>query len=322
MAFARNSYTKPFVTEAQMDEKYEALANGEVQPASEDIRDKMKGAILGMAIGDALGSPIEFTDKLHRPWIDQMEPCAHWQLGKGYYTDDAALGFNIMQGYLDDPKNYHVKNVARAFGNWLYNAQWSSTDFTFGIGRNCGAGIEAFVQTGSLKNGNEDAQGNGAIMRFAPSWFIAQKVCPNKAEESTPEQLQVMDDINDIDHDGQVCRTTIHTMAAAFDSHIFRNEKFVFDTEATSWRDASNSGWCVASLDSALWALKSTNNFRDAVLAAVNLAGDSDSIGAVCAQMAGCYYGFSGIPKEWVEDMHDFKKIEDFTETFINQILS
>lgn len=321
MAFAMNTYEKKFVTEKVMDENYEALANGKKDDASTDFRDKLKGAILGMAIGDALGSPIEFTDKMHRPWIDKMETCPHWKLGKGYYTDDAALGFNIMQGYIDDPKNYNVKNVAIAFAKWLYGAQWSSTDFTFGIGSNCGAGIRAFVENGTLKNGTEQAQGNGAIMRFAPSWVIAHSVYHSKEKHSTKEQLRVMYDINDIDHNGKVCRDTIRLMSDAFDSNILSGKKFKATTKATSWRDASNSGWCVASLDSALWAFKTTNNFRDCVLAAVNLAGDSDSIGSVAAQIAGCYYGFKAIPKDWIADMHGFGVIEEFTEKFLDTAL-
>ena len=55
----------------------------------------------------------------------------------------------------------------------------------------------------------------------------------------------------------------------------------------------------------ALWAFNATHNFRDALVAAVNLGGDADTIGAVCGQIAGAYYGYSAIPREWLEAVKD-----------------
>lgn len=294
--------------------KYEALKCGRKQKPSEHFRDRAKGAIAGMCIADALGSPIEFHPKTGHEWIEDMQPCPHWRLGKGFYTDDAAMGLNIMQGFLDNPKKYEVKNVAQAFAAWLYNAQWSSSTFTFGIGSNCGAGIQHFLKTGSLKNGGEDAQGNGAIMRFAPSWFVAQKVAKTKSA-----RLKVMTDINDIDHDSSVCRKTIEQLRNIFDAHmegIRSDEK----TMATSWKDAKEGGWCVATLDSAIWAFNITNNFEDAVVASVNLGGDADSRGSVTGQIAGSYYGYKAIPKRWLADMNNWEKTEAFIDKFLDAV--
>ena len=55
----------------------------------------------------------------------------------------------------------------------------------------------------------------------------------------------------------------------------------------------------VKSLEAALWAFRHTKDFREAVLRAVNLGDDADTTGAVCGQVAGTYWGESGIPQEW-----------------------
>lgn len=293
---------------------YDMLTNGRKKKASADPRDRAKGAIAGMCIADALGSPIEFHPKTGHEWVTEMLVCPHWRLGKGFYTDDAAMGLNIMQGFLDDPKNYKVENVAEAFAKWLYKAQWSSANFTFGIGSNCGAGIRNFVEKGCLKNGGEDAQGNGAIMRFAPSWFVAQKVA-----KTAKARLNVMNDINDIDHDSSVCRKTIKVLDEIFKAHMngFRSD---IATTATSWKDAKEGGWCVATLDSAIWAFNITNNFEDAVIASINLGGDADSRGSVTGQIAGAYYGYKAIPKRWIADMNNWDKTEKFIDEFLDAV--
>jgi ADP-ribosylglycohydrolase len=64
-------------------------------------------------------------------------------------------------------------------------------------------------------------------------------------------------------------------------------------------RSPIGSGYVVRSLEAALWAFYDAVDFREAVLRAVNLGDDADTTGAVCGQLAGAYFGESGIPQEW-----------------------
>jgi hypothetical protein len=70
------------------------------------------------------------------------------------------------------------------------------------------------------------------------------------------------------------------------------------------------SGYVVKSLEAALWAFHDAKDFREAVLRAVNLGDDADTTGAVCGQLAGAYWGESGIPKEWREGLARPEMIE------------
>ena len=81
--------------------------------------------------------------------------------------------------------------------------------------------------------------------------------------------------------------------------------------------EVNNSGWCVSTLEAALWAFQTTGNFRDGMIAAVNLGGDSDTIGAVYGQIAGAYYGYEAIPQEWVQAVHEVETVQKWLDEFL-----
>ena len=299
--------------EEKFDARYAKLANGRKQDAGTDLRDRAKGALWGLIIGDCLGSPVEFRSRTDHKWIDQMEPCPHWNLPKGYLTDDSSMAFCIMQAFIDHPKGFNPEHVAKHFANWMLHGEWSCTDNAFDVGTSCRNGIWDYVHAKSLKNGDEHSQGNGGIMRFAPSWFVARKLFAAKGE-----QTALMHDINDVTHNSSVARKTITTLAEVFDEHIAAGRRTAIETTAKDWRTANNSGWCVSTLDTALWAVNTTSNFRDTLVAAVNLGGDADTIGAVCGQIAGSYYGFSSIPKRWLTDIKDWQKVNALIDSFLD----
>ena len=88
-------------------------------------------------------------------------------------------------------------------------------------------------------------------------------------------------------------------------------------TPYSSRTDVPNSGWAKDTVDAAFWAFCSTDNFKDGMLAAVNLGGDSDSIAAVYGQIAGVYYGYEAIPQEWICDVKDHQWVDEFINQFL-----
>ena len=226
------------------------------------------------------------------------------------------MAFCIMQAFIDHPGCFKPEHVAKNFVKWMLHGEWSCTGEAFDVGMSCHGGIWKYVHDKTLKNGNEHQQGNGGIMRFAPSWFIARKLFATK-----DEQMALMHDINDITHNSSVARKTITTLAKVFDEHIAAGRRTAIETSTSDWKTANNSGWCVSTLDTALWAFNTTNNFRDALVAAVNLGGDADTIGVVCGQIAGSYYGFSSIPKKWLTDVKDWEQLDAFIDRFLDMTL-
>ena len=302
------------MTEEEMDSRYTALYAGEMQIPSTDFRDKCKGAIFGTIVGDAMFQNIEFSPKLCHKWVDKMEGGGAWGLPAGYYTDDSSMMLCIMQGYLDNPKDYTI-SIAKAFSRWWHDGLWSSTGRCFDIGSSCSSGLRAFEQTGSLVNGGAQSCGCGGIMRFASSWMGEYKGSGDKMEN---RRLGAMLDINNIDHYNYECIGAIAKLAKIYNDHLLDNIRTNEESNFDGWRSATGGFDASGCLETALWAFNSTNNFRDAVVASGNIGGDADSVAAVCGGIAGSYYGYTRIPEEWLEVLHGFDKLDAFTDMFLD----
>lgn len=296
--------------EGRFDAPYAALAKGQRQEAGTNLRDRAKGSLWGLIVGDCLGSPIQFSGKDSHPWIADMVACPVFGLPPGYWTDDGAMAMCVMDSYVRKG-GYDLKDIAETFVRWLKDGYLSSIEGrSFDVGGTTYGSLTAFARTVSLVNGCESAQGNGSIMRFAPSYLIAKK-------ESNPK---VMHEISDLTHCSKRVREIVDKFAAILDEHL--TGKSTAEVSAYKTReDANNSGWAVSTLESALWAFNFTSNFHDALVAAVNLGGDSDTIGAVCGQLAGAYYGNSDIPKEWITTVKDWKRVDALINRFLDVVL-
>ncbi len=148
-------------------------------------------------------------------------------------------------------------------------------------------------------------------MRFAPSWFIARRA---------KDPARVMHEISDLTHSSNRVRGTIDKLAKILGKHM-EGERTSAVSAYRTRKEVNNSGWAVSTLEAALWAFNTTHNFRDALVAAVNLGGDADTIGAVCGQIAGAYYGFSAIPKKWLEAVKDWQKVDALVDRFLDMAL-
>ena len=257
--------------EGRFDAPYAALAKGQRQEAGANLRDRAKGTLWGLIVGDCLGSPIQFSGKDSHPWITDMEECPEFGLPPGYWTDDGSMAMCVMDSYVRKD-GYDLKDIAATFVRWLEDGYLSSKDgMAFDVGAATEEAVAEIAFSGALVNGHEESQGNGSIMRFAPSYLIARK-------ESSP--TKVIHEISDLTHCSKRVREVVDRFAAILDEHMAGRRTAEVSVYKTR-EEADNSGWAVSTLESALWAFNLTSNFRDALVAAVNLGGDSDTIGAV-----------------------------------------
>ena len=167
-----------------------------------------------------------------------------------------------------------------------------------------------FARTGSLVNGHEESQGNGSIMRFAPSYLIARAL-------GRPE---IVHEVSDVTHASATVREVCDRFAAVLDEHLAGTRTKTGPGAELKREQVNNSGWAVSTLDAALWAFNTTDNFADGLIAAVNLGVDSDSIGAVYGQLAGTFYGFDAIPDRWVKAVKTWEKVDSLIERFLDAL--
>ena len=265
-------------------------------------RDRIRGMLWGLLVGDCLGSPVQFMEMDSFPKVTEMLPCHNFNTPAGYWTDDGALALCIMQSAISC-KGYDLEDIADNFISWYDEGFCSSLDYAFDIGRATAVGIHG-LKRNILRNGVEESQGNGSIMRFAPSLLL------------DGGDNRIIHKISDLTHDSCKVRETTDLMAAICREHLSGN-KTRHSSEYIRREDVNNSGWCVSTLQAALWAFYSTENFENALIEAVNLGGDADTIGAVCGQIAGAYYGYSAIPERWLAAIKDQKKLDKIIDDFI-----
>lgn len=261
--------------------------------------DKLKGMLWGLVVGDCLGSPIQFSGKDNHPWITEMVECPVFDLPPGYWTDDSSMAFCIMDSYVR-LGHYDFKDIGKTFLKWYADGYLSSVEgCSFDVGVATKRAMHG-IASGHYVNGAESGQGNGSIMRLAPSWIVAQG-------EAAP--ARVLNEVSDLTHSSAKVREVVARFAGILGEHVAgrrTREKSAYGTRA----EVDNSGWAVSTLDAALWAFETTSTFEDGMVAAVNLGGDSDSIGAVYGQLAGAYYGCGAIPRRWIEAVKSWREVE------------
>ena len=281
-------------------------ANGNDAKANEANR--KKGMLWGLVVGDCLGSPIQFSGKDAHPWITEMVECPVFRLPPGYWTDDSSMAMCVMDSYVRKG-GYDLKDIGETFVRWYSKGYLSSVEGrSFDVG---GATADAMlgIRRGRLVNGSENSQGNGSIMRFAPSFLIA-------IAEGNP---RIMHEVSDLTHASARVREVVDRLGRVLDEHIAGLRTMAVSKYETR-EEVNNSGWAVSTLEAALWAFNTTETFEDGMVAAVNLGGDSDSIGAVYGQIAGAYYGYDAIPRRWVEAVKDWQKVDSLIESFIARV--
>ena len=274
----------------------------------EDFKNRAKGALWGLVVGDCLGSPIQFYEKDNHPFITEMVPCEIFRTPSGYWTDDASMAFCIIESYIR-LKNYDLEDIASNFVNWYNNGFMSSMPYAFDVGGATEYAIKC-IEKKSMENGNEQTQGNGSIMRFAPSYFIFQK----------EKEKNIIFDISDLTHNSAVVRNVVLKLSDTISEHL-QGVRTSNKSRYSNREEVDNSGWAVSTMEAALWAFENSFDFESGMIKAVNLGGDSDTIGAVFGQIAGAYYGFSNIPKRWVSGVKDYKKIDKFLDDFLELVL-
>lgn len=267
-------------------------------------KDKALGALWGLVVGDCLGSPIQFTEKDGHPWITEMVPCRIFGTPPGFWTDDSSMAFCVAESVATLGR-FDARDVGRNFVRWMREGWWSSLEEAFDVGGATAAAVRG-IEQGRLRNGNEDTQGNGSIMGLAPSWLAARAW----------GREEILYETSDLTHASGRVREVVARMARALDELAAEGETAV-KSGYSSREECGISGWAVSTLESALWALESTGSFEEALVAAVNLGGDADSIGAVCGQLAGAKYGAGAIPERWLAAIKERGKIAELWDRLL-----
>ena len=295
-----------------------------------NIADRAVGALVGLAVGDALGAPVEFCRRDTFEPVAEMRAGGYFKLPVGAWTDDTAMALCLAESLIDHP-HLDQKDLLDRFCLWAGKGANTSTGVCVGIGQNTLRVLGNYHRTGALlaPETRQKSDGNGAIMRLA-SVAVRHWQTPVEARRIANLQSRTT-------HYSALSAAACESLATTLCALIGGQDwpKASSPTPGDHWPDAikalsgedwqqrdrdsiSSTGFVVHTLEAALWAVDTTNSFSAALLKAVNLGDDADSVGAVAGQLAGARYGLSAIPRNWLEALFHREKIEVLGHTLFH----
>ncbi len=286
----------------------------------------VKSALFGVAVGDALGVPVEFEsrDDISRQPVTGMTGFGTYDLPPGTWSDDSSLTFCLAEALT---QGFDVNAIGRSFVRWYHEGLWTAHGEVFDVGNTTRTAIERLargMQADRAGSDDEASNGNGSLMRILPLLFYL-------SDRPVTERFEMTRQVSSVTH--RHIRSVIscfyylefarQILEGRDKSEIYRDlQKVVFghlsallidppeivvfdrllkhDISRLPEEEIHSSGYVIHTLEAAVWCLLTTGSYREAVLRAVNLGRDTDTTAAVTGGLAGLLYGYDGIPAKWI----------------------
>lgn len=277
------------------------------------MNSKLHDAILGLAIGDALGVPYEFKKRGSFLCTEMVGYGTHNQ-PEGTWSDDTSMVLATLDSLKSNDGKIVLKDMFERFNYWLLYGDYTAHGEVFDAGiATCKA-----LQTGKSQTGEYD-NGNGSLMRILPLAFVP----------CTDDEIRAVSAITHghrISMDACVIYVHIAKRLLAGESICEIIPTLQYDKpfdrlhriDQISTSEIKSSGYVVDTLEAALWAVSHKSNnadkeksFRNDLLDAVNLGQDTDTVGAVAGGLAGIIYGLDEV-SDWVETLQNREELERY----------
>jgi ADP-ribosyl-[dinitrogen reductase] hydrolase len=300
------------------------------------LQDKARGMLIGLAIGDALGAPVEFGcssrtichmgDK-----IEHFQDCPAYPAGA--WTDDTSMALCIADSLLEKG-GYDSYDIMKRFSLWIYEGYRTfDGEPAIDVGNQTRIAVDVF-QTNPIVPIDEpktESAGNGAIMRLAP--IIIANTSSNDLEQTLKmAELSCRETHNSVT---AIAVTKVFAKALYYALQGEEKDKIIekckkgilgkgydnlfgraLEKSGESLKDLG--GYIVDCFAIALWGLINYNNFKDGMLAIIRLGGDTDTNAACYGQLAGAYYGYETIPDEWKDKVYSSIEIVNIADKLLN----
>jgi len=307
---------------------------------------KIKSALFGVAVGDALGVPVEFNSRLSisKKPVTDMIGYGTYNLPAGTWSDDSSLTFCLAEALT---QGFDLNVIGQNFVKWKHENYWTPHGYVFDIGIATRQAISRLAkgEKPELAGGfNETDNGNGSLMRILPLLFYL-------LDKPINERFEITRKVSSITH-GHIrsviaCFYYLEFAKQIFEGkdkfEIYKNLQTEIPNHLTSLaidqaeiakfdrllkgdiaklneNEIQSSGYVLHTLEASIWCLLTTDNYKDAVLKAVNLGEDTDTTGAVTGGLAGLIYGLESIPEKWLQQIARYDDIENLAERLADKI--
>ncbi len=306
--------------------------------------------MMGLVLGDVLGMPVQFMsrEKIRLRPIERVEGYGTYNMPPGTWSDDSSMAIATLVS-LREQKGVDCSDIMERFVAWTTKGEYTPAGMAFDQGNTCMNAIGKYMITKDYQNcgkTGERANGNGALMRIMPMCLYAyEKV--KSGEWTVEEAVEAVHQVSALTHNHlrskmacgiyyfMICNIlegngslserlqkgvddavkfyhgdVTNYVELAHYGRLFHLDEFAEVPE----EDIKSSGYVVDSLEAAVWCLITTDAFDKAILKAVNLGDDTDTVGAIAGGLAGLYYGYEKMPKEWLESVIRREWIEGLCE--------
>lgn len=290
-----------------------------------------KDILLGTAIGDALGVPVEFEHRQElekNPVVGMREYGTHNQ-PKGTWSDDSSLALCLAESLCN---GYNLNDIADKFIRWYYDGYCTPYGRVFDVGVTTARAI-SYLQSGCKPElagmDRERDNGNGSLMRILP-------LIPYIINMEEEDRFRIIGEVSSLTHRHprsilaciSLCEFAIQyinlqsiekayqtmqqTMLQLLKKEMFIEEDIPFkrlvglsyeEFKNIELKDIRSTGYVIDTLEASLWCIFNTTSYKDAVLKAVNLGDDTDTVGAITGGLAGIIYGYDTIPSKWIDTL-------------------
>lgn len=313
------------------------------------MNEKVKSSIYGFIIGDILGVPVEFYDReflKENPVKDMM---INKQRGTtiGFYSDDTAMTLCTMEGITENPNifdNRLHKSIIDKYILWVKDGYKAVNNRCFGIGGTTISSLNSYRKSKSIeeycnKNIESDKKGgNGALMRILPLvLYLYNKNMTKK------EKIDIIIFNSKLTHNNcaSISSCIFYTLfifnlldtnnlnesynlsVKEFNNYCEKDIPHKFDRILSKKllklkeEEINSTGFVIDTLESSLWCLFTTTNYKDSILKAINLGNDTDTIAAITGSLSGLYYGINEIPKKWLNNICEKEMIDNMINEYL-----
>lgn len=303
--------------------------------------------IMGVIVGDALGLPVQFLDReeIKQNPVTGMRGYGSFNMPEGTWSDDGSLTLATLESIFTI-KSIDCQDIMENFADWLIDGKFTPFGYSFDQGSTCIKAITNYVKYNDTERcgiTGEWANGNGALMRIMPvCLYVYERVQEGQITED--EVLGYVHRVSALTHnhlrsqmacgiyyflvkailqrEGSLVEMIFNGLQEAkmyYQRNIQNYTELshygrIFEAEAFKQLpedEIESTGYVVDSLEAAIWSLLNATTFEETALRAVNLGKDTDTVGAIACGLAGLYYGYEAIPREWLDKIQCREKIEE-----------
>ena len=321
-------------------------------------RDIVRDGLFGLAVGDALGVPVEFLDRKTVRDInvtemmgveDKLTFRSRWSqmIPSGSWSDDTSMTIATMDTISKDKGEINYDHIMDSFLDWWFNKKYTSLDIPFGLGGvvtkalyNYRRGMPTLVCGGSRLYDN----GNGSLMRILP---FSLYCIENELDEE--ETVSIIKKASSLTHAHYISimscfiyteflRCLIatrnpklaHSYICSIDYSKYFTQEAIDALNRLIRRDfpyvvsdsdiSEENGYVVSTLESSIYSILHSKNYEEAVEKAINMGYDTDTIGAVTGSLAGILYGYDDIPERWLHKLRKKEELDIIADSY-NEML-